>query len=174
MASPVCNNIGRAGTVQWSAPNYLDGFMQSKSHRVIAGTAGVVSALFTVALIEFIGHSLYPPPESLDLTDHHALAAFVASLPPSAFGFVLAAWAFGAFDGTLVATFIARGRAGFHALLVGGAVLAAALVNLTLIPHPGWFRIAAVVLIATAALAARLVGQLLLPEARQGPGAGRH
>jgi hypothetical protein len=151
------------GTVQSATSTHAEGSMHSKARHVFAGIAGIFSALVTVALIEFIGRRMYPPPENLDFSDHHAVAAFIASLPPSAFGIVLAAWAFGVFDGTLVAAVIARGKVGLHALLVGGVVLAAALVNLTLIPHPNWFRIAAVVLIATVALTARLVGQLLLP-----------
>ncbi|MBB6185381.1 hypothetical protein [Oleiagrimonas soli] len=137
--------------------------MTPKARRVFAGAAGIVSALVTVVVIEFVGHSLYPPPGNLDLSDHDAVAAFIRTLPPGAFGFALSAWAFGVFDGTLVATVIARGKSGFYALLVGGVVLLAALANLAVIPHPMWFQVAALVLIGMAALAARLVGQLLMP-----------
>ncbi|GAB3025627.1 MULTISPECIES: hypothetical protein [Oleiagrimonas] len=137
--------------------------MNSRARRIVAGAAGILSALITVAVIEYVGHSLYPPPENLDFSDHNAVAAFIRSLPTGAFGFVLSAWAFGVLDGTLVAIVIARARAGLYATLIGGVVLIAALVNLTMFPHPMWFQISAIVLIATATLTASLVGQFLLP-----------
>lgn len=143
--------------------------MTPKASAWLAGITGIISAFIVVACIEFAGHTVYPPPADLDYTDATAMAAYVDSLPPGAFAFVLAAWTLGTFDGALAATLVARGRAAFHAWLVGGVVLAAATVNMAMIPHPFWFQVAASALIVAAAWGARMVSGLILKaqEARQ-------
>ncbi len=121
--------------------------------------AGVVAGGLLVALVEGIGHRVYPLPEGLDVKDVEALKEYVATLPAGALLFVLLAWAVGSFGGGWLAAKIADRKRLVHALVVGGVLMAFGIVNLVTIPHPLWFAVVGVVLFLPAACAgAKLAG----------------
>ena len=79
-------------------------------------------------------------------------------IPAGALWFVLLAWALGSFAGGWLATLLAKHRSRMHALIVGGVLLLAGVVNMLMLPHPTWFRIVGVLLFLPAAcLGASLV-----------------
>ena len=100
--------------------------------------AGLVVMLIVVASIQWLGHSVYPPPEGLDFRDKDAVAAAMASAPVGALGFVLLSYA--------VATFLAAGTAATislrHkcavAIVIGAVMLVLAAISLLALPHPTW------------------------------------
>ena len=104
--------------------------------------AGLVVMLIVVASIQWLGHSVYPPPEGLDFRDKDAMAAATASAPVGALGFVLLSYA--------VATFLAAGTAATislrHkcavAIVIGAVMLVLAAISLFALPHPAWMTIA--------------------------------
>ena len=104
--------------------------------------AGLVVMLIVVASIQWLGHSVYPPPEGLDFRDKDAVAAAMASAPVGALGFVLLSYA--------VATFLAAGTAATislrHkcavAIVIGAVMLVLAAISLFALPHPAWMTIA--------------------------------
>ncbi|MDJ0710832.1 MAG: hypothetical protein QNJ14_10595 [Woeseiaceae bacterium] len=106
-----------------------------------AGVAGVIVAFLLVAVVEKIGHTVYPVPEGLDFADPVAMRDYIAVLPIGALLFVAAAWLIGAAGGTCTACAIGTARPLIFALVVGGLVFIAASVNLFMIPHPIWFSI---------------------------------
>lgn len=121
--------------------------------KILGTLAGVVVAFGLVALIEQIGHMVYPVPEGLDWADKEQLKSYIDTLPFGAFLFVLAAWSIGTFGGSWLASYI--GKDNRLAYIVGGFVFAATAVNFIMIPHPVWFSITAVVLIISATMAGK-------------------
>jgi hypothetical protein len=122
--------------------------------KIAAVLLGVITAFALVAVIQKLGHLVYPPPADLSLDDPERWKAYVAGLPPGPFFFVLAAWALGTLGGGLVAARIARQKPLFYALIVGAVVMIASIAQLVAIPHPLWFTIAAFILIPAAAYVA--------------------
>lgn len=125
---------------------------------IAAGIAGVATAVVLVWLVEMLGHSVYPPPAGLDFADPDAMRAYVATLPIGAFLFVGGAWFIGTLSGTIVACKIGSAKPTIFAGIVGGLMLAATVVNLTMIPHPAWFSILGVVGIVAAAWLGMKIG----------------
>jgi len=124
----------------------------------LAVVAGAVVAVGLIALVESVGHRVYPLPAGIDWSNPEQVRAYVNGLPVGALVFVLAGWIVGAFVGGLVAAWIARPRAVLAASIVGAIVLAATLANLVMIPHPTWVAVAGV---AGVVLAAFVAGRLM-------------
>ena len=105
--------------------------------RMLLGVfAGVVVAFVCVFLVEMVGHSLYPPPAGLDLSDPADQARVMEAMPAAAKAMVLAAWFIGAVAGAWVANRIAgRPIAGWIVALL---VIAAGVATMVMIPHPAW------------------------------------
>lgn len=122
---------------------------------VVAAVVGTVVALVLIGVVEAVGERVYPPPAGLDFREPDA----IASLPGGALAFVLAAWIGGTFAGGLVAARIDRSHAAAAAAIVGALVLAATVLNFTLIPHPAWMIVAGIAGIVAAAYAAGRVAR---------------
>jgi hypothetical protein len=110
---------------------------------VFAVLLGIAVAVFAVMAVEMLGHSVYPPPADLSLDDPKAISDYIAGAPLLALGFVLLAWAAGAFSGGAMAATVAAGRRPQRfGLIVGGIILVMAALTLCMAPHPGWFVLA--------------------------------
>jgi hypothetical protein len=133
----------------------------------LALIAGVLTAFISIALIETLGHTIYPTTPGLDYSDKEVMRLYVESLPLGAKLFVLGAWLSGTVDGVFVACLINRSRYSLCAAVIGGMVLAATVANLAFIPHPLWLAAAGIVGIPLAAfLVTRLMPLILRqPEA---------
>ena len=98
--------------------------------------AGIVVAFLCVFAVEWIGHSLYPPPAGLDINDPADQARLMEAMPAAAKAMVLLAWFAGALAGAWTANRIAgRGIAGWAVALLA---VAAAIATMLMIPHPAW------------------------------------
>ena len=131
--------------------------------KLAAGVAGVAVALLTIQLVEMLGHLVYPPPTDFEFGEPDEVREFIASLPVGSILFVGAAWALGAFLGTLAGALFAGSGPLPYAIVVGGMVLAGAATMLVIIPHPWWFTAAAPASIIIAAFLATLVAPRLPP-----------
>ena len=119
-----------------------------------AAVAGLVVAIVLIAAVQFVGHSIYPPPAGLDQHDPEAMQDYVSTLPVLALLFPMFAYFIGTFCGTLLACTIGTARPVIFAFIVGLLILAFTIANLISIPHPLWFSVIAVVgIIASAWLA---------------------
>ncbi|MFY2764183.1 hypothetical protein [Arenimonas sp. MALMAid1274] len=111
---------------------------------VLAVLAGIVVMGVMVAAIQWLGHSIYPPPPGLDLTNPEAAKSLIAAMPPMALGMVLVAYAAGSFLGAYTATTISRAHKRGVAIVIGVVMLALVAANFAAIPHPLWMMVAGV------------------------------
>jgi hypothetical protein len=111
---------------------------------ILAVVVGVVASASVVALGQWIGHRIVPPPSIPDPSDMEAVKAMIAALPPQAFIPVLASYFAGALLGPAAALAVARGRrlAGWTCLAI---LFLFAVANMVMLPHPLWFTAGVVV-----------------------------
>ena len=119
---------------------------------VLAVVGGLAVAVLAIFAIEMLGHSLYPLPPDVDLTNPEALRAAAAAIPTAAYALVLMGWLIGACLGGFVAVKLIRGASTRPALIVGALILAGAIYNMVTMPHPVWMVVGAVLGIIPAAL----------------------
>ena len=115
--------------------------------KIVAVVLGVVVAVVLIIAIEALGHSVYPPPANMDITDTESMRTIIMGLPIGALLFVLAAWLVATLVGGLLACFIARETPLVYSAIVGGLVLLGTIINLVSIPHPLWFSVTSVLAI---------------------------
>jgi hypothetical protein len=131
-------------------------------HPAIRVTLGIIIgtlvAFGLVAVIEAIGHKVYPIPPDVDISNLDQVKAYAATLPAGALVLVVAGWIIGTLGGGLAGSPLARHRAVLISGFVGALMMCATILNLVLIPHPVWMAIAAVVGIV---LAAWFAGRLM-------------
>lgn len=121
----------------------------------IAIFAGLLTAALWVALIQGLGHGIYPPPPGLDSASPEDFAKIVDAMPFAAKAFVIVSWFVGALTGGAVANAIARRW--WAAVVIAGIVIALATINTLLIPHPMWMKLAGV---AAPLIAAELANRM--------------
>lgn len=107
--------------------------------KFIAATfIGLTVAIVLIFVLETFGHSIYPPPQGVDLTDKDVLAEMIKNAPIGALLIVVAAYFVGSFVGGLIAQLINRHAKLIDALVVGFILMIFGIFNLTSIPHPLW------------------------------------
>lgn len=121
---------------------------------------GVVTMMFTVYALEFLGHALYPPPSGLDPKNPEHLQMIIAAAPTGAMAMLVLGWAAGAFVGAWVAARIAR-HARAAAIAVALFVMAGVAGMIVIVPdHPRWVSTLGLLLpIPMALIAAKLAGR---------------
>lgn len=118
----------------------------------LAVLLGLLVALATMLLLEYLGMSLFPLPPGVALDDEEDLARLVASAGPGKQAWVLMGWTLAALGGGWTATRTGRRRSA-EALVVGGLIVAGVLANIALLPHPAWMASIGVLLPLPAAWA---------------------
>ena len=119
--------------------------------------AALVVMLIVVASIQWLGHSVYPPPEGLDIRDKDAVASAMASAPFGALAFVLLSYAVATFLAAGTATTISLRHKRAVAIVIGLVMLVLAAINLFVLPHPTWMVVAGLLLPLPVALLGWLV-----------------
>ncbi|WP_048920142.1 hypothetical protein [Rufibacter radiotolerans] len=109
---------------------------------ILAVLGGVAIGVFTISIIQYLSHQIYPTPADFNLEDTEAVAAYMNSAPTQALLLVLFSYALGSFFGGMVAARYAPARPVIHALIVGILLMAAGIANLVALPHPTWFLVA--------------------------------
>ena len=101
--------------------------------------AGSIVGVILIAVVEMLGHLVFPPPPGIDPTDPESLRTAMELVPAGALAAVLLAWGIGTFAGAcLTARLAARARSA-HGMVVGLLMLAGGVANMMIIPHPLWF-----------------------------------
>ncbi|MFB9862601.1 hypothetical protein [Rufibacter immobilis] len=108
---------------------------------ILSVLGGAAVGVFTISLVQFLSHQLYPLPTNSIPNDPQAMATFMTNAPVAALLLVLLAYALGSFFGGMVAARYATARPVLHALLVGVLLLVAGIANLVQIPQPLWFTV---------------------------------
>lgn len=126
---------------------------------ILAVALGFVLGIVLIAVMQSLGHFIYPPPEDLDLTNPEALKNLIDSAPVGALLLVVLAYAVGSFGGGWLAARLAQKSHILHGMIVGGLLMTAGIMNLLMIPHPLWFWIVSVAAYFPAAYAGARFGQ---------------
>jgi hypothetical protein len=113
---------------------------------VLAVLAGILVMGITVAAVQWLGMSIYPPPPDIDMADREAMAALIAQMPVMALGMVLVAYAFGTFLGAYTASTISLRHKRGVALAISGVMVVLVALNFSAIPHPMWMVVAGLVI----------------------------
>jgi hypothetical protein len=122
---------------------------------ILAVLAGVIAGGAIVFVTEAVGHSLFPPPADIDLSNPEDVKRLMASLPAGAFVMVLVGW----FLGSLAGAFVAYSISGkpVAAWAVAAIFILFTAMNFAMIPHPAWMIAAGLLIpLASAWLALRL------------------
>jgi len=107
--------------------------------KILSALAGLIAAILVFMAFEWVNSLFYPLPIDLDKADHEAMAAYVKTLPTTAFLPVLAGWAAGSFVCGLLIRLISKSGNKISAYLAGLLLMTAGIVNMFTIEHPTWF-----------------------------------
>jgi hypothetical protein len=122
---------------------------------------GLIVAFVVTFGIEWINTLMYPLPPGTDIRNPDAMKAAMATLPAAALIIVLVGWFLSALVAAWMTTRIAQGRP-HPAMILGALLLAAAVGNMLVFPHPAWFWTVAVVIYPVATWSgARLGGAVV-------------
>lgn len=122
--------------------------------RVALGAVlGVIVGMLIILAVEGVGHTIFPPPPGVNLTDPAQLASAMGKIPLAAKIAVLLAWFLGTLGGASAGNLIA-GRRAWAGRIVTLVVLALSVFNMTTISHPAWMAAGAVVAILFAGFVA--------------------
>ncbi len=120
---------------------------------VLGVVIGVIVSMLIILAVEGVGHTIFPPPPDVNLTDPAQLATAMGKIPVQAKIAVLLAWFLGTLGGASAANLIA-GRRAWAGRIVALIVLALSIFNMTTIQHPAWMAVCAVLAILLAGFVA--------------------
>jgi len=109
---------------------------------------GLLAGFVVVAGIEYLGHSLFPLPEKMDMTNMANVELYLEKIPFGALLMVILAHFFG--SASAIFTALKVSKKNLAAYIVGVLFFAATVANLFIIPHPTWFTVSDVVAIIIA------------------------
>lgn len=119
--------------------------------KLIGGSlVGILVAGLIVFLVESMGHSIFPPPQGIDVTDPADLARLMDVMPVGAQAIVLLGWFAGSYVGGWVGYMLWRQRP--TPWVVSAFIVAGALFSFATIPHPWWMIVGGIALPLLAAL----------------------
>ncbi len=114
--------------------------------KIIGVILGLFLGIFSVAIIQAIGHFVYPIPTNFDFNDKVALKTFIENTPFYAFLIIITSHFIGSFLGSFLGNKLSRsiGKVG---LIIGAIFFFYIIFNLIMVPyHPIWFVIADILL----------------------------
>ena len=132
--------------------------------RIVGALTGIIAAFAVLAVAQWLIHYIAPPPPG-DWSDPAFQARVIARAPFAALFGITLGYGLAVFIGGCLAAGIARDGP-WPAWVVAALIGAALIANVATVPHPIWFTVLAVLLIAGAGwFAGRLYG-----ETAAGPG----
>jgi hypothetical protein len=133
--------------------------MNNRIVRTILGVAGgVVAGGIVLFILEML--SPYKPASDVDMANKEALAAFIHSMPVSAWIYQLLACFISGAVGGMVANLISRPLSA-PALTAGFGLMIANIMNFFAFPHPTWYMIASTLVFPLGAwIGARVLARL--------------
>ena len=113
-----------------------------KNTKVIFGTlVGAMAGIALVALGEYLIGKMFHLPEGTNMDDKKAMAAAIASMPATAFILLLVNYGIASAIAGAVGTLVSGKTSKLPALIAGGILTAAGLMNILSIPQPIWFDV---------------------------------
>jgi hypothetical protein len=123
----------------------------------MAVLVGWIVGMVANGAIVFLNIALYPMPEGVTFDDKVGFAAYIETLPLTAFLIVLVAHLSQAFFGALVAAKISTKRTMIVAMIIGVLSLIGGYINMQNIPLPTWMWIEMPLYLVASWLAATIV-----------------
>jgi len=114
--------------------------------RISSVLAGIVVGFAIVFAGDWISHFIYPMPASMDLNDPDSIRAVMAAVPRGVLVLMLGYWLLSSFAGGFVAGKINREGWKRSSIFTGSILLAGAIGNFFMIPHPAWMIVASLIL----------------------------
>lgn len=103
--------------------------------KILAVVGGIVTANVIIIFNEIINHRLYPLPPGVSYeTNKEAFFKYIETVPVEAKLMIIFGYAVAAFAGGFVATKIKNDGNRYYALIVGGFLLAATILNFMMMP----------------------------------------
>jgi hypothetical protein len=112
--------------------------MKTALRTLAAVVAGLIAAFVLVVAVEGFSAVVHPTPEGFDGTAEE-MCRHVERYPALVLAVVVAAWGLTAFVGAWVARTIGNRSA---VAIVGLLLLAAVVLNISMLPYPMWFKLA--------------------------------
>ena len=109
--------------------------------------AGVIAAFISMMFLEGLGHSMFPIPFEIDPNNIGAIAQKLHLIPVEMYISVVFAHGIGLLLGLLIAKAIDKGSK-ISLYIIAGFFLIGTVSNLFMIPHPMWFAIADIGMVA--------------------------
>ncbi|PBQ31677.1 hypothetical protein CNR22_07815 [Sphingobacteriaceae bacterium] len=129
--------------------------------RVFAIIIGVAAGFAIVFIGDSTTHALSPLPQGIDYTNRDEMRAYIGGIPLYVLVIMVIFWLASAFLGAMLASRLHRIEWKRTSLITGGILMAAAILNLAMLPHPAWMWICALAGYIPAAL---LGGWLVRPK----------
>lgn len=107
----------------------------------LAFVAGIGVSCFFIAVLEMLGHRMFPIPANVNYKDKEQLRSVIKNLPLGAFLMVELAYVVGSLAGGYVIARFASTRQAELACGLGALLTLFGFQNLLAIPHPRWFAI---------------------------------
>ena len=111
--------------------------------KVISIVAGVATGFIVVFIGNATKQAINPPPLGINFMDKNVMQAYVASIPTYVMVIMVIFWLCSSFLGGMVAARLNRAEWKRASLITGSILMAAAIFNMTLMPHPLWMWITA-------------------------------
>jgi len=124
---------------------------------IFAVLVGWIVGMVANMAIGFLNVALYPMPDGVSFNDKEGFAAYIETLPLTAFLIILVAHLSQAFFGALAAAKISKKRRTTVAMIIGVLTLIGGYINMQNIPLPTWMWIEIPLYLVFAWLAAYLV-----------------
>jgi len=121
------------------------------ARRILSVIAGIAVGVIIVMVGDAATHFLFPPPPDLNIENKEQMIVFVKSIPNSVFLIMFSFWILSSFTGGFVAGKINKAGWKRSSIVTGTILMAAAIINIVLLPHPVWMIIGVIILYIPAA-----------------------
>jgi hypothetical protein len=129
---------------------------------IISVIIGLITAIITFVIAEYINHALYPFPQ--DIKTQNALQEYMLQLPLGYWLIILAGWFTGSLLSGILIQKISKSSNIYLSLIAGIVLTLSSIYNLFALPHPLWFSVLAVILFIPTVL---LGNKLSRPTAKE-------
>ncbi|MBU2557820.1 MAG: hypothetical protein KJ578_08595 [Bacteroidetes bacterium] len=133
--------------------------------KIIAILAGIIIGMIVIAVVEYLGHYIFPAPVDLELSEEaYNQGAMYSMIPFKNMLMVLLAYLLGSFAAGFTTSIIAQNK--ILALIPGFALMIAGIINVMLIPHPLWFTFISLAVYVPFAFFGGFIAELLFIKQR--------
>jgi hypothetical protein len=137
--------------------------------RILAIICGLAAGFAIVFIGDATAHALNPVPRGLDFSNREDMRQYMLTIPLLVKGIMVLFWLGSSFLGAMLAARLHRAEWRNTALITGGILLASAILNLALLPHPTWMWISTLAGYLPAALLGGWLGRGRKPEPPSAP-----